>query len=265
MPLLKLDFALLNTLTFARHNYTYGVPVSIVVPAFNEVDSIKALFSLVGDFALKCQHPVELVIVENGSKDSTRLKLRDLQLVSHPFSLRLLELDLNVGYGGAIKQGIKIAKYQEIMILPADGKYSLSALQTCFQQYLSLGSSEYMVKGRRILRNDPFSVRVLSFFYTRLTNLLFHVSLKDTNGLPKIFDKNLIQDNLGELPCNACFDAGLIALWREKNGEFSEVAVDFKQPSLVSTSWAGKRFKVSLSMLWEIIRFYRSERKRDRY
>lgn len=265
MPLLKQDSKQFNTLTFALHNYTYRVPLSIVVPAFNEENSIETLFSLVGKFALSCKQPVELIVVENGSKDATRIRLRDLQLVSQPFSLQLLELDLNVGYGGAIRRGIQISKYQEIMILPADGKYSLIALQTCFQQYMTLASSIYMVKGHRILRNDPFSVRVLSYLYTCLTNLLFQVFLKDTNGLPKVFNKNLVQEHLHELPSNACFDAGLIALWRRRNGKFFEVRVEFKQPSLFSTSWAGRRFKVSRSMFWEIIRLHQYARKKDRY
>jgi glycosyltransferase involved in cell wall biosynthesis len=239
------------------------VPISVVVPAYNEEGSIAALCSLVSDFAQVCMDAVELVVVENGSQDATRLRLRDLQSKIHSFSLRLLELDLNVGYGGAIKRGIQISKYQEIMILPADGKYNLLALQACYQQYTTLASPTYMVKGRRISRNDPFSVRVLSFFYTCLTNILFRVFLKDANGLPKVFNKNLIIDHLGDLPSNACFDSGLIALWRRRSGRFYEVAVEFKQPSLTSTSWAGKRFKVSLSMFWEIVRFYHSAQKKD--
>ena len=239
--------------------------ISIVVPAFNEENSIEALYNLVRDFALSCNGPVELVVVENGSQDATRIMLRDLKSTSHPFSLRLLELDLNVGYGGAIKQGIQISEYQEIMILPADGKYNLVALQTCYRQYATLASSIYMVKGRRILRNDPFSIRVLSFLYTWLTNFLFHVFLKDANGLPKVFNKGLILDQLGEVPSNACFDAGLIALWRARNGRFFEVEVEFKQPLLSSTSWAGKRFKVSLSMFLELIRVRQYARKKERY
>jgi glycosyltransferase involved in cell wall biosynthesis len=240
------------------------VPISVVVPAYNEEGSIAALYSLVGEFAKVCLDTVELVMVENGSQDATRMRLRNLQSTTHLFSIRLLELDVNVGYGGAIKQGIQISKYQEIMILPADGKYNLIALQSCYQQYTTLDSSRYMVKGRRISRNDPISVRVLSFFYTCLTNLLFRVFLKDANGLPKILNKNLIMDHLSDLPSNACFDAGLIALWRRRGGRFYEVAVEFKQPLLTSTSWAGKRFKVSLSMFWEIVRFYHSAQKKNR-
>ncbi len=240
------------------------MPISVVVPAYNEEGSIANLFSLVGEFSQVCMDTVELVVVENGSQDATRLRLRNLQSKTQSFSLRLLELDLNVGYGGAIKRGIQISKYQEVMILPADGKYNLVALQACYQQYTTLASPRYMVKGRRVSRNDPFSVRVLSFFYTCLTNLLFRVFLKDANGLPKVFNKNLIKDHLGDLPSNACFDAGLIALWHRRGGIFYEVAVEFKQPLLTSTSWAGKRFKVSLSMFWEIVRFYYSAQKKDR-
>ena len=239
--------------------------MSIVVPAFNEVDSLSSLFELVGKFSLSCTDSIELVVVENGSTDFTRSMLREMNAESYPFYLKLLELDSNIGYGGAIKAGILASNCEVVMILPADGKYHLDAVEDCYLAYKNLASAPTMVKGLRTLRNDPFSVQVLSFLYTLLTNILFRVFLRDTNGLPKIFNKNLIQSQLNELPNNACFDAGLIAVWRRNQGNFCEVAVRFEQPSLRTASWSGKRLQVSLLMFLEIVKFFRNLERRVKF
>jgi glycosyltransferase involved in cell wall biosynthesis len=237
--------------------------ISLVVPAYNEAKSIEDLFRLVTSFSENCTEQIELVIVENGSLDSTRAKLSFLSKQENPFVTRVIELNLNIGYGGAVKKGLACSNSETIMVLPADGKYDVEALIECQQMYIIYGSSNLMVKGRRTLRNDPRSIQILSFGYTLLVNLLFRVSLKDINGLPKIFNSRLVREYIEVLPNNGCFDAGLIALWKRKGGEFYEVPVRFTQQFLESTSWAGRNFKVSVEVFIELLRFFRNSRKEN--
>jgi glycosyltransferase involved in cell wall biosynthesis len=235
--------------------------ISLVVPAYNEAETIEDLFRLVTNFSNNCKDQVDLVIVENGSLDFTRAKLSSLSKIENPFLTRVIELDLNIGYGGAIKKGLAYSNSETIMLLPADGKYDLMALVECHQIYIEYGSSNLMIKGRRTLRNDPRSVQILSFAYTLLANILFRTSLKDINGLPKVFNSRLIRENIEILPNNACFDAGLIALWKRKGGHFYETPVRFNQQFLESTSWAGRKLKVSFVMFMELLRFSLNIRK----
>ena len=218
-------------------------------------DTIENLFTLVSSFSEICSDQVELFVVENGSLDFTRAKLSKLSKKNHPFVTRILELDVNVGYGGALKRGLASSSSETNMLLPADGKYSIGALVECYQKFVERGSTNLMVKGNRTSRNDPRTIRFLSFLYTSLSNVLFRNSLKDINGLPKVFNIHLIKEHIEILPDNACFDAGLIALWRKKGGDFCEVPVHFEQQFLGSASWAGKRFRVSFAMFAELLRF----------
>lgn len=236
--------------------------ISLIVPAFNEAQSIENLFSLVSKFSEICSDRVELVVIENGSFDSTRDKLSRLSKQSHPFVTRILELDVNVGYGGALKKGLASSNSETVMILPADGKYRLEALIECHRKYVELGSPFFMAKGNRTSRNDPKTIRFLSLLYTLLSNILFRHSLKDVNGLPKVFNIRPVREHIELLPNNACFDAGLIALWKKKGGDFCEIPVHFEQQSLKSASWAGKRLRVSIAMFAELSRFaHRTLRK----
>lgn len=238
--------------------------LTLVVPAYNEEHSIDLLFKLVSEFTEKRKEKVALFIIENGSKDSTRDKILSASSKYQNFETSMLELKINEGYGGAIKKGIEFSKSETLMILPADGKYNLEALEVAYEKYKSLGQPNTMVKGLRVLRNDPKSVQLLSFLFTVLNNALFHVSLKDINGLPKIFNRQLIQKNIGSLPKDACFDAGLVVLWKKNGGSFHEIPAVFTQPSLGSTSWSGKKLRVSLKMFAGILRIYVRNIRLDR-
>jgi dolichol-phosphate mannosyltransferase len=230
--------------------------LTLVVPAYNEELCIDLLFKLVSEFTENRKEKVALLIIENGSKDSTKDKIFSASLRYQNFETIVLELKINEGYGGAIKKGIAFSNSDTLMILPADGKYSLEALEAAYEKYKTLGQPNTMVKGLRVLRNDPKSVQLLSFLFTVLNNALFHVSLKDINGLPKIFNRQLIQKNIGSLPKDACFDAGLVVLWKRNGGSFHEVPAVFTQQSLSSTSWSGRKWRVSLRMFTGIMRIF---------
>jgi len=239
------------------------VNFTIVVPAFNEAESIDSLFQLLADFSNTCRDQFVLLIVENGSSDLTRSNI-EIASLKFPFlKTILLPLEINEGYGGAVKKGIKFSPTDIVMIFPADGKYKIEALNQIASKYRLSNVENLMVKGNRSVRNDPKSVQLLSFFYTFLANRFFRLSLADVNGLPKIFNRSLIEKGFIGLPGDACFDAGLVSLWKTEGGIFVEIPVKFTQQSLKSTSWAGKRLRVSFKMFFGLLNLLKQKLARE--
>jgi glycosyltransferase involved in cell wall biosynthesis len=228
-----------------------------VVPAFNEAESIPALFELISSLNVSVNFEVHLLIVENGSQDSTRKVIREQAFHFSSLSVTALELDINIGYGGALKKGISAADSQVVALLPADGKYDLNDIRKVCESFPIDDNGNVMVKGFRNSRNDPLSVQFLSAVLTKITNVLFGTSLKDVNGLPKIFNKTSILEELPIVPDDACFDTGLIAIWNRDGRFFREIPVSFTQKNLLQTSWAGKKFRVSTRMFLRILAFSR--------
>ena len=238
--------------------------ITFVVPAFNEAESIPALFQLISDLDSVLDFDVALLIVENGSLDFTRRIIRENILKFSGLNVNVIDLDLNIGYGGAMKMGISSAKSQVVALLPADGKYELVDIKRICDSYYLTGDDTVMVKGYRKSRNDPHSIQFLSVVLTAISNMLFGTSLKDVNGLPKVFKCSPILDQLAALPDDACFDVGLVAIWNRNRMGIQEIPVKFTQHNLLETSWAGKRIKTALRMLFQILKFSARLKKEKR-
>ena len=235
-----------------------------MVPAFNEAGSIPGLFRLISDLDENMNLEVALLIVENGSRDSTRESIKNHRSSYSGLNVCVIELDSNIGYGGALKKGILGADSRLVALLPADGKYEYDDIKFVCEYFQNQNQPRTMVKGYRVSRNDPSSVQFLSWLLTKIVNFVFRTSVIDINGLPKIFDKNLILSDLSFVPSDACFDAGLLAIWNRNGGDVREIPVSFTQRSLTDASWAGKKFKTAVRMLFRIFQLFLEFRKRNR-
>jgi glycosyltransferase involved in cell wall biosynthesis len=93
--------------------------VTLVVPAYDEEDGIEGVVARLSGLAIDA--PVELLVVDDGSRDGTAGVLERLA-AQHP-RLRVIRHDVNRGYGAALKTGIASARHAVIVITDADGTY----------------------------------------------------------------------------------------------------------------------------------------------
>ena len=98
--------------------------VSIIVPAFNEADSLERnlseIESYMNDYAGNSTW--ELVVVNDGSKDSTLTILN--RLVQVKSWLKVVDLVFNYGRGKALREGFERASGDRIVTLDADLSYA---------------------------------------------------------------------------------------------------------------------------------------------
>ena len=233
--------------------------LSVVIPVYNEENNINSLFDFVSQLSLKKSIINELVLVENGSTDDTRKQIKKLSSRTKGLNLIRTYVEDNQEYGGGVKIGVQQSKNDAVMILPADAKYSINDVIKVVTAYENSSNINLMVKGRRNLRNDPLTVQILSFMLTFLCRILFSTKVKDVNGLPKIFNKKVIGENILNLSTNSCFDATLCDVWQKSGGKFLEVNVSFTQNK--KASWKGKRVKVSIAMFLTLLKYKFNVRK----
>jgi polyisoprenyl-phosphate glycosyltransferase len=105
--------------------------ISVVIPALNEQDEIgRTVTRLQQVLSGSGIDNFEVIVVDDGSRDETALR-------AEAAGARVLRHPHNVGYGRSLKDGIKAARNDTIIINDADGTYPIEAipdLLACFDK-----------------------------------------------------------------------------------------------------------------------------------
>ena len=102
----------------------YKTEVSIIIPAYNEAETI-------GDLVLRIKsfHPdIEIIVVNDGSTDDTAVIARNAgaHVHSHPY---------NIGNGAAIKTGIRIAKGDFLVFMDGDNQHNPEDIEKMLEYF----------------------------------------------------------------------------------------------------------------------------------
>ena len=92
--------------------------VSIIVPAFNEKESLKELHARTQKVFNNLGRPFELIFIDDGSNDGTLDFLKDLQ--SNHSNIVILRHFKNFGKSLALMQGFDVARGDIAITLDAD-------------------------------------------------------------------------------------------------------------------------------------------------
>ena len=156
--------------------------VSIIIPAFNEEESIIEVIDRIKKAWCDSGLPYEIIVVDDGSTDKT------FELAASQ-DVRVLQHTHNRGYGASLKTGIKESRYNWILITDGDGTYPLEQTPS-FLEFIP----EYdMVVGARIGKNTniPFIRRPAKWFLRKLAGFIAGKKIPDLNSGLRIFRKDL--------------------------------------------------------------------------
>ncbi|MEL0009009.1 MAG: glycosyltransferase [Flammeovirgaceae bacterium] len=162
--------------------------LSIIIPAFNEEESIKPLVSLIFSNIEKNIKDFEIILIDDGSDDKTWNEIvKASQEFNNIVSVKLLE---NYGKSDALDAGFKICKGDYVLTMDADLQDDPSEI---FPLYLMIKDNNYdLVSGWKKKRNDPLSKTVPSKFFNLVTRLFSGIRLNDFNCGIKIYRKEVI-------------------------------------------------------------------------
>ena len=162
-----------------------GVPelISIIVPVYNEGATIGQVIRRLLEIDLPA--PREIIVVNDGSSDSTRSVLDGLD-GTHA-SLVIIHADRNQGKGAAVRTGLARSRGTVTAIQDADLELDPGQIADLVAPILR-GQAD-VVYGSRFLQGSsgvPAISRAANGILTGLTNLLFGSSLTDMETCYKI-------------------------------------------------------------------------------
>lgn len=170
--------------------------LSIIIPAYNEENTIRRVIESVRAVNLPGGMGKELIVVNDCSRDNTRQVLEKYILENPDAGIRLLNHEANKGKGAALHTGIKHATGDYVIVQDADLEYDPREFNQLLQPILD-GFAD-VVYGSRFMGGNPH--RILFFwhsignkFLTFGSNMFTNLNLTDMETCYKMFKREIIQ------------------------------------------------------------------------
>lgn len=151
--------------------------LTIAIPAFNEEKNLAWVLKNTLKEAPGYLSNFEILIIDDGSTDSTGKIADDFAKKSK--YVRVVHQE-NGGYGNAMLTGIKGATKDFVAYMPADGQFLVKDMQFC----LPYMEEADLILGARGSRADYTLYRlILSYTYLIILKMLFNINFQDVNWL----------------------------------------------------------------------------------
>jgi len=149
--------------------------LSVVIPVYNEEENVEPLVGEIEAALSALGKSYEIVIVDDGSKDGTFLKLK--QLHERLKQLKVIGLKRNFGQTAALAAGLAHAQGDVVILMDGDAQNDPADIPALLRK---LDEGNDLVAGWRYNRQDPFLNRRLpSMIANRLISFTTHVKLHD--------------------------------------------------------------------------------------
>lgn len=152
------------------------VKISIVVPLFNEEESLVELHERLSKAVCSLEKPIEFLFIDDGSTDNSMQVLSELH--NQDPQVRVVQFRRNYGKSAALALGFKEARGEFIVTLDADLQdepYEIPNLVKKLEEGFDL------VSGWKKIRKDPFIKKSTSKLFNLVTRKMTGLGIHDMN------------------------------------------------------------------------------------
>jgi glycosyltransferase involved in cell wall biosynthesis len=234
------------------------VELSLVLPAYNEEDSIEVALDTLDRVVKDTRLRYEIVVVDDGSIDSTRVKA--IKYANRNGHVRVISYDKNVGKGYAVKKGFLKAVGDAVVFTDSDMEIDLEGVSR-YVEALRFGDIVIASKWHpESLVKIPLIRRILGHGFNMLVRLLTGVKMKDTQTGLKAIRRKVFEDIFPRLAVKRyAFDVELLAVANLCGLKVVEMPVNVQMRALFSLREAWRMFVDLLGIAYrlKVIHWYK--------
>jgi glycosyltransferase involved in cell wall biosynthesis len=165
--------------------------LTFIIPCYNEEEVLPSTVGKLMRAFERAEIPLELVCVDNGSKDGTA-RIIDELAARHPGRIVHGVVPQNIGMGNGVITGIPLATAPLVGMIPADGQVDAEDCVRLYEAVVEAGGN-VLGKVRRRFRMDGMRRKIISVIYNVFVRTLWPgIGSWDINGCPRLMPREAL-------------------------------------------------------------------------
>lgn len=171
-----------------HHQGHKGIDISVVIPLYNEEESLKELHQQLRSTLQRMRVRYELLFVDDGSTDRSFNVLRDLKRFDG--RVKIIRFRRNYGKSAALAIGFEKAQGTYVVTMDADLQDDPAEIPSLLKK---LEEGYDLVSGWKKVRRDPITKTIPSRFFNVVTSLLTGIRIHDFNCGLKAYRNEVVK------------------------------------------------------------------------
>ncbi len=172
----------------ANQHRQQNIEISVVIPLYNEEQSLKELADQLKNTLVRFGGRYELIFVDDGSTDNSFRVLRDLHFRNN--RIKVIRFRRNYGKSAALMVGFQRAQGDYVVTMDADLQDDPAEIPNLIRQ---IKAGYDVVSGWKKKRHDPITKTLPSKFFNFVTSVMTGVKIHDSNCGLKAYRRDVVK------------------------------------------------------------------------
>ena len=164
--------------------------ISVVIPAYNEAESLPELAQWIENVMQTNDYEYEVIFIDDGSRDNTWDVIESLSQQNN--KIRAIKFQRNYGKSPALNEGFKMADGDYIVTMDADLQDSPEEIPELIQVLVD-GNYDLVSGWKKVRHDNKFTKNLPSKLYNGVTGRMSGIKLHDMNCGLKIYRKDVVK------------------------------------------------------------------------
>lgn len=226
--------------------------LSVFLPVFNEEGSIREVVIKTKKVLQMIVNKWEIIVVNDGSTDSSRKIVEDLQ--KEDPKIKLVNHNINRGYGASFKSGLYNSEYDWIAFIDSDGQFDFSEITKFLEKQKETGADLVIgyYKRRRVSRFKIVTSKIWEFSVF----ILFGLRVRDIDCGFKLISKKVV-DRIPRLESERGAFVSSELLIKAKNSGFKIAEVPVTHYPRLKGAGTGRNLNVIIKSFVDLLHLWK--------